>query len=86
MLSQREPMAITRTLARKLDVVHRTTVTSRRMIPSVRRAKPPSVGALFFWTLAKDLKEDEEVLGGRLRVSSPSRTGMVKSAAAAGGA
>jgi len=58
------------------------------MIPSVRRAKPPSVVTLCtsrLSALPDELQEDKETLGARL-VARPSHgTGKVRSAVAAGG-
>lgn len=58
------------------------------MIPSVRRAKPPSVAARCtsgLCVLPEALQEDVETLDGSLVVRSSLGTGMLKSAAAAGG-
>lgn len=82
---QVECRASTRTLARKLDAVHSTTVTSKSKIPSVRRARPPNVVTpctYFLTALLDELQEDEETLGAGLVARSSHGTGMVRSAAA----
>ena len=69
-------------------MVHNTTVTSKRMTPSVPRARPPNVAELCtsrLSALSVVLQEEEETLGGRMDVGASHGTGIVKSAAAAGG-
>ncbi len=74
------------TLAKKFEAVHKNTVTSRRPIPSVRRAKPPSVFGLRepdIRVVSDDLQEDEEARGDHLWTSSSSSAVTLGSAAAA---
>ena len=76
------------TLAKKLDAVHKNTVTRRRLIPSVRRATPSKdglTGMLGPERVSFELGEDVDLLSSSGPMGSPSKAGTAARSAAAGG-